>query len=175
MGKSTKSEAFAITGNAAILAVIHTTYGAFISYLFYYLFDEFNDNWKKRSALYKFSDVTLEIMLIAVFGYWASEFTEYIPPVFSMSRQKELSVDSWISGIFFVIALFLFLDELTEKLKYLQNFYFEELFSTWLPKYGTLIDMNLSYTPITEEDKKAAAEEEKAVKHVKTANAHAHA
>jgi len=129
-------------------------YGAFISYLFYYIFDEFNDNWKARPLYYKIIDVVLEIMLIATFGYWASELTHYIPPIFSISKEKEVAIDGWVSGIFFVIALFLFLDELTEKLKYIQNLFFEDLFNTWLPKYGSLIDMNLSYTPNTEEDKK---------------------
>jgi hypothetical protein len=155
-----KSEILAITGNAAVLAVLHTILGAFISYVFYYLFDEYNEVWKKRSMPYKLADVTIEIMLIAVIGYWASELTAYFSPVFPMSKAREISVDSWVSGIFFIIALFLFLDALTEKLKFIQNEYFEKTFSTWLPQYGSLIDMNLSYTPITEEDKKAARKTE---------------
>ena len=156
MVKSSYSEHFAVTGNAAILAVIHTVYGAFISYVFYYLFDEFDDTWKAKSTLYRVTDVSVEIMLIAIFGYWASEATLYIPPLFKTSKSKEIAVDSWVSGIFFVIALFLFLDGLTEKLKYLQNLYFEDVFTTWLPRYGSIIDFSLSYEPVTEEDKKKA-------------------
>ena len=34
MGKSYAGENLAVTGNAAILAILHTAYGAFISYLF---------------------------------------------------------------------------------------------------------------------------------------------
>jgi hypothetical protein len=154
-----KSPGFSVTGNAAILAVIHTIYGAFISYLFYYIFDEFDDGWKARSIYYKIIDVVLEIMLIAAFGYWASEMTHYIPPFFPISKEKELAIDGWVSGIFFVIALFLFLDELTEKLKYIQNLFFEDAFNTWLPKYGSLLDFNLSYTPNNEEDREDEAEE----------------
>jgi hypothetical protein len=153
-----KDNRLSVTGNAAILAVIHTIYGAFISYLFYYIFDEFDDVWRARALYYKLLDVVLEIMLIAAFGYWASEMTHYIPPFFPTTKEKEIDVDSWVSGIFFVIALFLFLDELTQKLKYIQNLFFEDLFNSWLPKYGSLIDMNLSYTPITEEDKKSEKE-----------------
>ena len=63
-----KYEHLAVTGNAAILAVIHTVYGAFISYLFFYLFDEFDDSWKARSKTYQLTDVIVEIMLIAMFG-----------------------------------------------------------------------------------------------------------
>ena len=151
-----KSEHFAVTGNAAILAVIHTVYGAFISYLFFYLFDEFDDSWKARSKLYQLTDITVEIMLIAMFGYWASEATLLIPPIFPTSKAKEIAVDGWVSGIFFVIALFLFLDGLNEKLKFMQNYYFEKLFNSWLPPYGSIIDLTLSYEPVTEEDKKKA-------------------
>jgi hypothetical protein len=151
-----KYEHLALTGNAAILAVIHTVYGAFISYLFFYLFDEFDDSWKARSKTYQLTDVTVEIMLIAMFGYWASEATLLIPPIFPTSKAKEIAVDGWVSGIFFVIALFLFLDGLNEKLKYIQNIYFEKLFNSWLPPYGSIIDFTLSYEPVTEEDKKKA-------------------
>uniref|UniRef100_A0A6C0B235 Uncharacterized protein n=1 Tax=viral metagenome TaxID=1070528 RepID=A0A6C0B235_9ZZZZ len=171
MGKT--AERFAETGNAAILAIIHTAYGAFISYVLYYLFDEFDDSWKARSSLYQITDVSVEIMLIAIFGYWASEITQLIPPIFPTSKAKELAVDSWVSGIFFVIALFLFLDELTEKLKYIQNKFFEDLFSWIFPKYGSIVDMNLSYTPTTEEELKAHNDENNISKKVTTGSAHA--
>jgi len=172
MGKSYAGENLAVTGNAAILAILHTAYGAFISYLFYYLFDEFDEQWKNRSDLYKMTDVMVEIMLIATFGYWASEATLLIPPVFPTSKANEIAVDLWVSGIFFVIALFLFLDGLTDKLKYLQNHFFEDTFSTWLPQYGSIVDLNLSYTPVTEDEKKQAAESPHA--HITTASSHAH-
>ena len=167
------AERLAITGNAAILAVLHTAYGAFISYVLYYLFDEFDDAWKARSSLYQIIDVSVEIMLIAICGYWASEVTELIPPFFPTSKHNELAVDNWISGIFFVIALFLFLDELTEKLKYIQNKFFEDLFSWIFPKYGSIVDMNLSYTPTTEEELKAHNDENNISKKVTTGSAHA--
>ena len=150
------SEHLAVTGNAAILAVLHTVYGVFISYVFYYIFDEFNDSWKSKSKVYQVSDVVIEIMLIAIFGYWASETTLMLSPIFPTSKAKEIAVDSWVSGIFFVIALFLFLDGLNEKLKFLQNYYFEKFFSSWFPQYGSIIDLSLSYEPVTEEDKKKA-------------------
>ena len=149
-----KNERLAVTGNAAVLAILHTIYGGFISYLFYYLFDEFDDKWKKRTELYKFTDVAVEIMLIAAFGYWASELTDIIPPIFPTTEKHREAVDTWVSGIFFVIALFLFLDELTDKLKYLHHFYFESFFSKYFPQYGSLIDMNLSYTPVEGDDTK---------------------
>lgn len=175
MPKSSTYEKLAITGNASLLAIIHTVYGAFISYVFYYIFDEFDEKWQARSSLYQLTDVSIEIMVIAVCGYWASQATELIPPIFPTSKANELAVDSWVSGIFFVIALFLFLDELTLKLKFLQVKFFEDTFSNLLPKYGSLVDMNLSYTPITEEDKKAEKEDNLQPNKITTASAHGHA
>lgn len=160
----------AVSGNAAFLAIIHTIYGAFISYVLYYLFDEFDQAWKARSSLYQVTDVSVEIMLIAIFGYWASEITLLIPPLFPTTKQKELSVDTWVSGIFFVIALFLFLDELTEKLKFIQNKFFEGLFSDIFPKYGSIVDMNLSYTPVTADEREAEKKERS--KKITTGSAH---
>jgi hypothetical protein len=43
----------------------------------------------------------------------------------------------------------------------MQNYYFEKLFNSWLPPYGSIIDFTLSYEPITEEDKKKAEEARK--------------
>jgi uncharacterized protein YacL len=155
MGK-TKYETYSISANAAILSVIHTVYGAFISYLFYFVFDEFNEKWEKRSLLYKLADVTIEIMAIAVFGYWAAVLTQYFSPIFPMSNANEAAVDNWVSGIFFVLALFLFMDSLTHKLKYLQAHIFEDIFSNLLPKYGSIVDLTLSYTPTTKEEREKA-------------------
>ena len=62
MRKISYIENIAITGNAAILAIIHTAYGAFISYVLYYLFDEFDDAWKARSTLYQVTDVSVELL-----------------------------------------------------------------------------------------------------------------
>jgi hypothetical protein len=155
MGR-TKYESFSVSANAAILAVIHTIYGAFISYLFYFIFDEFDAKWEKRSLLYKITDVTIEIMAIAVFGYWAAVVTQYFSPIFPMSKVNEIAVDGWVSGIFFVLALFLFLDGLTEKLKYLHAHIFEDIFTVLLPKYGSIVDLSLSYTPTTKEEREKA-------------------
>ena len=36
-------EAFYVTINASLLAIMYTVFGALISYVFYHIFDEFND------------------------------------------------------------------------------------------------------------------------------------
>jgi hypothetical protein len=39
------------TANVAILAVFYTVFGAFLSFAFYHIFDEFNEEWKKQTRL----------------------------------------------------------------------------------------------------------------------------
>jgi hypothetical protein len=68
MRSNSYTENLAVTGNAALLAIVHTAYGVFISYVLYYLFDEFDDPWKARSTLYQMTDASVEIMMFAVFG-----------------------------------------------------------------------------------------------------------
>ena len=57
--------------NAAILAIVYTIFGALISYVFYHLFDEANDIWKKRSLFFQVSDVTFEVVIIAIIAFWS--------------------------------------------------------------------------------------------------------
>jgi hypothetical protein len=58
--KMNYTEVVGVTINAGLLAILYTIFGAFISYVMYHIFDEFNDTWTKRSELYKFTDVTVE-------------------------------------------------------------------------------------------------------------------
>lgn len=145
-------EAVAVTINASLLAIVYTLFGALISYLFYYIFDEFDDKWKKRSELYKFTDVTVEVIIIANIAFWSAFYIEKFQPFVPVRKELDTLVDGYISGIFFIFAIFLFIDQLTEKLKYLNNDYLGEHAETLLPQYGSIIDLSLSYKPKTDRD-----------------------
>jgi H+/Cl- antiporter ClcA len=142
-------EAFYVTINASLLAIMYTLFGALISYAFYHLFDEFDDDWKKRSEIYKFTDVSVEIIIIAIIAFWSAQYIELLPPFLRVRKELDTLVDGYISGIFFIFAIFLFIDELTEKLKYLHHEYLGEHIGKIFPKYGSLIDLTLSYKPKT--------------------------
>jgi hypothetical protein len=140
-----------ISVNAAILALFYTVFGALISYVFYHIFDEFDDVWKKKTELYKFSDVTVEISLVAIIGLWCYRIIDNLPPFFSVNKQLDSMVDGYMSGIFFTYAMFLFLDELSDKLKFLYEEYVGPHFSKLLPQHGSLIDLTLSYSKTEKE------------------------
>jgi amino acid transporter len=143
----TFTEVIFMSLNASCLAILYTVFGAFISYLFYHIFDECDEKWKKRSELYKFSDVCVEIVAIALAAFWSSQIIQELPPLFKVRKVLDVMVDTYISGIFFIFAMFLFLDELTEKLKFLHDEYLGEHLSKVLPQHGHLLDLSLSYKP----------------------------
>jgi amino acid transporter len=145
----TTQEIINLSLNASFLAIFYTFFGAFISYVFYHIFDEFDEKWQKRPELYKFADVLIEIVIIALAAFWSSEIIQPLPPLFKVKKVLDVIVDSYISGIFFLFAIFLFLDQLTDKLKFLHNEYLGKHLQTILPQHGHLLDLSLSYTPKT--------------------------
>jgi len=148
--KMSFKEALYVTINASLLALMYTIFGALISYIFYHIFDEFDDNWKKRSELYKITEVTVEVVIIAIIAFWSAFFIEKLQPFVPVRKQLDTLVDGFISGIFFIFAIFLFIDKLTDKLKYLYHEYLGEHAGRFFPQYGSIIDLSLSYTPKTE-------------------------
>ena len=147
----TNSEIVFMSLNASLLAILYTIFGAFISYVFYHIFDEFDEKWKKRPELYKFADVTVEIIVIALASFWSSNIIQQLPPLFKVKKVLDVMVDSYISGIFFIFAMFLFLDDLTDKLKFLHHEYLGEHLQIILPQHGHLLDFSLSFTPAENE------------------------
>ena len=138
---------FGMSVNAGVLAILYTIFGALISYVFYHIFDEFDENWKKRTEVYKIVDVTIEVVVIALGAFWSAQIIQNLPPFFPVRKELDILVDGYISGIFFIFAMFLFLDELTEKLKFLHDEYLGPHIGKFLPQHGSLIDLSLSYTP----------------------------
>ena len=146
-------EKFFVSMNASLLAIFYTMLGVFISYILYYLFDEYNEKWEKRSISYKLLDVSVEISLIAVIACWSAHIIELAPPIFPVRTELDVLVDTFVSGIFYIFAVFLFMDSLTGKLKFLFHELFEVHFTRIFPKHGSIIDLSLSYSPIEKTEK----------------------
>jgi len=153
MLRTNGKEKFFISMNASLLAIFYTLLGVFVSYILYYLFDEYDEKWEKKSISYKFLDVSVEISLLSVIAFWSAHIIELAPPVFPVRKQLDLLVDGYISGIFYVFAVFLFMESLTSKLKFLFHELFEPYFSKIFPKHGSIIDLSLSYSPIEKTEK----------------------
>ena len=140
--------------NAALLAIFYTLLGVLVSYSLYHLFDEFNEDWKKKSSFYKFFDVSIEISLLSVIAFWSAHIIEIAPAMFPVRKELDILVDGYISGIFYIFAVFLFMESLTDKLKYLYEETLAGHFGKIFPQYGSLINLSLSYSPPTKTEKK---------------------
>jgi len=136
-----------VTLNAALLAIFYTLLGVLVSFVLYYLFDEFNDEWESQTLLYRLTDVSLEISLLSMIAFWSAHVIEIAPPIFAVRKELDILVDSYISGIFYVFAVFVFMNDLTDKLKSLFEVHLGEVFKDLFPKHGSIVDLSLSYTP----------------------------
>ncbi len=105
--------------NIAILSLFYTAFGGFLSYILDKLFYKYDDEWKNFNLHFKVLEVSLQIILIGVVAYWSMFFIERAPPIFPVSKVFDKSVDTYISGIFFIYAIFLFFNHLTNKIQYI--------------------------------------------------------
>ena len=146
------NDSLGFTLNGSLLAILYTFIGAFISYLFYYLFDEFTEDWKKKSEIFKFTDIFVELIIISNIAFWSSQLIESLPPIFPISHSMNVIINGYTSGIFFTFAMFIFLNDLTEKIKYMNDQYLEKHLTKYLPQHGSIIDLSLSYKPVNKTD-----------------------
>jgi hypothetical protein len=138
-----------VTMNSSLLAMFYTLLGVFVSYVLYHLFDSYDEVWiEQRSTLFKITDVSLEISILAVIAFWSAHIIQGAAPFFPVRRELDTLVDGYISGIFYIFAIFMFMDELTEKLKHLFHELFNAPFSKYFPQHGSIVDLSLSYTPL---------------------------
>ena len=127
------------TLNIAILSLFYTVFGALISYLLFHLFEDHTKEWEESNSLYQFADVGTELSLIGIIAYWTTHIIRDNPPVFPISRQLDRDIDTYISGLFFAFAMFLFLGDLSTKIQFLYNKFLKTHFVKVIPEEWTLL------------------------------------
>ena len=147
------NESVALSANIGILAVFFTFMGGIVSFIFYYLFDEYgpddkpprNIEWEKHSTLRKLADITLEVVCIGLVSFWLTYFVNSTAPIFPVRSDLAAYVDTYTTGMFFMYTVFLFANDLTSKLKYVYNEHLGLHFDKLFPNSGSILDLNLSY------------------------------
>ena len=139
-------DAVRVTGNIAVYSVIYTLAGALLSYILYYLFDEYNDTWEGRSLSYQMFDVSAEVSIIGVVAFWLVYFMNVSVPIIPVRKGLEDFVDSYTAGLFFMFAIFIFLGDLTKKLTYIFDTFVGSHFDRVFPDEGSLLDGTLRYS-----------------------------
>ena len=105
--------------NIVILALFYTLIGLLLSILLYHLFDDCDKEWKAEHLAYQVGDIGLELGIIGSVAFWMTQITRGWAPIFPISKILDLQIDTYVSGLFFAYAMFLFLEQLSEKVKFL--------------------------------------------------------
>lgn len=132
--------------NVIFLAVMYGLLGALVSYVFYYLFDEYDERWKNSSLMYQLYDVSVEIGLMAVIAFWAVIIINTTTPIFPVRVGVAKYVDMCTSNMFFLYAIFIFMGSLSEKLKHLYETNLSKHFNKYFPNEGSILDFSLRYS-----------------------------
>ena len=143
----TLNEIIRVTLNVSGLALIYTFIGALASFVIYHIVDEYNDDWKKQTLFYKIRDVAIELSIIAFVAFWSSYLIIIFPQILHVRPPLDDLIDNYGSNIFYIFAIFIFLDDLTEKLKLLYNENLGPWFEQIFPQYGSISNLTLSYYP----------------------------
>lgn len=159
-------DAFALTLNIAMLAVVYTTLGSFLSFVFYYLFDEYDIwterglEWETKPTWYQATDLLMEVALIAVFSFWATFTVNERFPIVPIRPQFASYIDTYSTGLFFMYTVFIFVDSFGYKLQHFISKVLAPTFDRYMPDSGSIVDFSLHWGG--EAAKKKRLEEEAA-------------
>jgi hypothetical protein len=132
--------------NIAILSVFYAFLGGIVSFVFHYLFDDFDDEWKRKSLWFQLYDIAVEVALLALVAFWSVFTINTSAPIFPVRTSMAPYVDAYTSGMFFIYAIFLFMEHLSSKMKYLYTKYLDKPMRSVLPTHGSILDLSLRYT-----------------------------
>lgn len=132
--------------NISILSVFYAFIGAFVSIIFYYIFDEFDEAWKGKGQVYQIYDIGVEISLLALVAFWTVHIINTSAPIFPVRSEMAPLVDAYTSGMFFIYAVFLFMDDLSNKIKYVYEQSLGKRFDKLFPSDGSILDFSLRYS-----------------------------
>jgi hypothetical protein len=136
-----------LSANIAMLAILYAGFGVLVSYIFYYLFDEFDESWKSKGIWYQLYDVVVEISVMALIAFWSVFTINTSAPIFPVRHALASYVDTYTSGMFFMYTVFLFMGSLGEKLKHLNETHLGTYFDRIFPSHGSILDFSLRYAP----------------------------
>jgi len=145
----TMDDAVRVTGNIAVFSIMYTVAGALLSFVLYYLFDEYNEEkkeWEKKGLSYQLFDLAIEVSLIGITAFWLVYFMNISTPIIPIRKGLEDFVDSYTAGLFFMFAIFIFLGDLTNKLKYVFETFLGTHFDSVFPDEGSILDGTLRYS-----------------------------
>jgi hypothetical protein len=113
---SVKGHIVNLTLNLVFVAIFYTFLGAALSWVLSHTVPEFDDEWKKAPLWYQSLDVAAEVSTIVVIAFWVTYFVHIWIPILPISSALERYVESFGGQMFFIYAVFVFMDILDDKL-----------------------------------------------------------
>ena len=108
-----------LTINLVILGLLNAALGFFVSYGIGLLFPDFTDEWKKEPAWVQWSDVITEVSLLVIAAFWVTYLVRFIIPVVPLRPSLEHYIEEYGSNFMFLYAIFIFFDDLSDKMLFL--------------------------------------------------------
>jgi membrane protein YqaA with SNARE-associated domain len=113
---SVKGHMVNLTINLVFVAIFYTFLGAAVSWALSHTVPEFDEKWKSAPLWWQSLDVAAEVSIIVVIAFWLTYFVHLWIPVLPVSSALEHYVESFGGQMFFVYAVFVFMDILDDKL-----------------------------------------------------------
>jgi hypothetical protein len=109
----------ALTINLILLSIFYVVIGFLVSYLIGLFFPDYSEEWKKEPLWLRAADVTAEVSLLVVASFWVTYFARLVIPVIPLKPSLEHYLEQYAGNTMFVYAIFIFFDDLSDKLIFL--------------------------------------------------------
>jgi hypothetical protein len=109
----------ALTINLILLSIFYVVIGFLVSYLIGLFFPDYTEEWKKEPLWLRAADVTAEVSLLVVASFWVTYFARLVIPVIPLKPSLEHYLEQYAGNTMFVYAIFIFFDDLSDKLIFL--------------------------------------------------------
>lgn len=108
-----------LTINLIVLGVFYVVLGFFVSYAIGLFFPDYTEEWKKEPLWLRVADVTAEVSLLVVAAFWVTYFARFVIPVIPLKPSLEHYLEQYAGNTMFIYAIFIFFNDLSDKLIYL--------------------------------------------------------
>lgn len=158
-----------LSTNIGVLAILYTFLGALVSFILYYIFDEYDPDkkagmeWETRSIAYQFYDIFVELALIGILAFWIAFAVGHLP-MLPIHAEYQGFVDGYTVGMFFMYTIFIFMVGLDDKLVFVFNRTLGPFFDSFMPDEGSILDFSIRYSTPEERAAKKRKEEADAKK-----------
>ena len=108
-----------LTINLAFMGILSAALGFFVSYVIGLLFPDFGDSWKKEDKWIQYADVISEVSLLVIAAFWVTYLIRSVIPIVPLRPALEHYVEQYAGNFMFMYAIFIFFDDLSDKLVFL--------------------------------------------------------